>query len=289
MEHSSCGASNARLVVYFHGAPGGMGEVQILHAGAQQHGLTVICQDRFSIDASIVGERYFQLLADDIARLAQGEQVDLIGFSIGAFVALQVSRLMGRQVRSLHLISPAAPLEGGDFLKSMAGRQVFWLAMHLPQAFKLLSYWQGLLAALFPRLLYGMLFASATAGDKELVADGDFKQSMRGILRACFRDNIAGYVREVQAYVAPWHTTLKDVPIMTQLWQGDQDNWSPKAMAAYVQQQLPNCLAVHHMQGLSHYSTLYAAAPLICEQLDPLASPQTMGRMTGNAEVVGSK
>jgi pimeloyl-ACP methyl ester carboxylesterase len=267
MKHSSFGAANGRLVVYFHGAPGGICEAEILHADAAQHGLWVICQDRFSIDSSIVGDRYFQALADDIDRVAQGAPVDIIGFSIGAFVALQVSRLLRQQVRSLHLISPAAPLEGGDFLGSMAGGKVFWLAQKMPRVFKLLSYWQGLLATFAPKLLFGMLFASAMAADKDLATNAEFKLFMHRVLRECFCGNVPGYLRDVQAYVTPWQATLRSNLAQTQLWHGDQDNWSPKAMSDYLQQQLPQCVDVHRMQGLSHYSTLHAAAPRICEQL----------------------
>jgi pimeloyl-ACP methyl ester carboxylesterase len=270
MEHSIFGQSDGRLVVYFHGAPGSMGEAEFLRRDAEQHGLQVVCQDRFSIDRSTVGDSYFQVLADDIARLAQGTEVDIIGFSIGAFVALQVSRLMPGRVRSLHLISPAAPLEGGDFLKSMAGGKVFLLAKNWPLAFKLLSYWQGLLAAFVPKLLFGMLFSSALAGDKELAAGDDFKKSMRRVLRECFCGNVSGYLRDVQAYVSPWQTSLQDISTKTQLWHGDKDNWSPKEMSEYLQKQLPHCVEVHRMQGLSHYSTLYAAAPLVCRQLHQL-------------------
>jgi pimeloyl-ACP methyl ester carboxylesterase len=263
MKHSSLGASDGRLVVYFHGAPGGIGEAQILHADATQHGLRVICQDRFAIEKSIVGERYFQMLADDIKSLAQGAQVDIIGFSIGAFVALQVSRLMPEQVRNLHLISPAAPLEGGDFLKSMAGGKVFWLAKNMPLAFKLLSYWQGLLAVIAPKLLYGMLFSSAVAGDKELAASTNFIKFLCPVLRECFCGNVPGYLRDVQAYVLPWQASLQKIWVKTQLWHGDQDNWSPKEMSEYLQTQLPHCLEVHRMQGLSHYSALCAVTPQI--------------------------
>jgi pimeloyl-ACP methyl ester carboxylesterase len=267
MKHSSFGAPGGRLVVYFHGAPGGISEAQILHADAKQHGLRVICQDRFAIDRPIVGDRYFQTLANDVASFAQGERVDIVGFSIGAFVALQVSRHMPEKVRSLHLISPAAPLESADSLNSMAGGKVFWLAKNMPWAFKLLSYWQGLLAAMAPKLLYRMLFSSAAAGDRELAECADFEKFMGRVLRESFCGHVSGYLRDVQAYVSPCETSLEHIFAETQLWHGDQDNWSPKEMSEYLHQRLPHCMEVHRMQGLSHYSTLYAAAPRICAQL----------------------
>lgn len=132
---------------------------------------------------------------------------------------------------SLHLVAAAAPLDGGDFLPHMAGKTVFAMAKALPVVFKLMSYWQGLLASFGSSMLYKMLFASAVAGDKVLVRDADFRELIGRVLQACFsRDKMPGYLRDVQAYVSPWRHTLTGVTVKTHLWHGDQDNWAPGAM-----------------------------------------------------------
>lgn len=267
MKYSTFGAPDGQLVVYFHGVPGASFEAQIFDVYAKAHGLKVICQDRFAVDLAFTGDEYFQLLADHIGRLAKEQRVDVVGFSIGAFVALQVCRLMPHRVRSLHLISAAAPLEGCDFLKAMAGKQVFELARDLPVLFKLLTRWQSLLARYFPNTLFGMLFASAVAGDHPLRTDQAFKTFICRLLTDCFGSNASGYLRDVLAYVTPWQASLGKVTVKTQLWHGDQDNWSPCAMATYLKQQLPVGTHIHCLEGLSHYSSLYAAAPQICEQI----------------------
>jgi len=61
--------------------------------------------------------------------------VDVVGFSIGAFIALQTSRYMANGVESLHLVSAAAPLESGNYLAAMAGKQIFMLAKAAPALF----------------------------------------------------------------------------------------------------------------------------------------------------------
>jgi pimeloyl-ACP methyl ester carboxylesterase len=93
-------------------------------------------------------------LAKEISKQTAGEKIDVIGFSIGAFIARQTCRYLANEVKNLHLISAAAPLEAGDFLDTMAGKQVFRLAKAFPVLFVLLSYWQGLLALLFPNALF---------------------------------------------------------------------------------------------------------------------------------------
>lgn len=267
MKHSVFGSPDGSIVMYFHGVPGAISEALVFDAHAKANGLKIICQDRFALDDNFTKPEYFQTLADDICRLAQGKQVDVVGFSIGAFVALQVCRLIPHQIQSLHLISPAAPLEGGDFLKAMAAKQIFWMAREWPVLFRLLSYSQCLLARYCPDILFSMLFASAIAGDKTLATSPDFRKFIVGVLKECFGNNVAGYLRDVLAYVAPWQNTLSKVAVKTHLWHGDKDNWSPCAMSAYLKQQIPACTNSHLLEGLSHYSCLYAVAPTICELL----------------------
>jgi pimeloyl-ACP methyl ester carboxylesterase len=263
--------TEGRLLVYFHGAPGSPEEADLFRASATANGLRVFCQDRFAIDASLDPEAYFPVLADDIIVQAKGQKIDVLGFSIGAFVALQVCRRIPAQVRSLHLVSPAAPLEGGNFLDGMAGKVVFQMARKTPWLFKLLSYWQGILARLAPGFLFFTLFASAQAADKTLSGNTSFRSQISEILVQCFRGGVAGYIRDVRAYVHPWHDDLQEIKVPTHLWHGEQDNWSPIAMSEYLRQQLPNVKSFTRMPRMSHYSCLYAAAPEICSALQPAA------------------
>ncbi|WP_200922735.1 alpha/beta fold hydrolase [Methyloglobulus morosus] len=267
MKFCHYGANNGRIVIYFHGAPGAPEECVVFDRYAKENGLRFICFDRFTIGSSIVGEAYYQFLAQEISKLADGRQVDFIGFSIGAFIALQTCRYLPDGVKCLHLISAAAPLEAGDFLNAMAGKQVFQIAKAFPALFVLLSYWQELLALLFPNALFHLLFASAVGKDQVLADNAGFKASISKILRSCFVGNVQGYIREIIAYVQPWETTLSEISGNTLIWHGAEDNWSPKMMAEYLKSAIPGCSYIEIMEGLSHYSCLYEAVPKICKQL----------------------
>lgn len=267
MNFSRYGSDNGQLVIYFHGAPGAPEECAVFDVYAREHGLTFICFDRFSCDHSLTGARYYRFLSEEIAKQAAGKQVDVVGFSIGAFVALQTSHYLGDGVRNLHLISAAAPLDAGDFLAAMAGKPVFQLAKACPALFVLLCYWQKLLAWFFPKALFRLLFASATGGDKALSADREFKSRIAEVLRACFIGRVQGYVRDIKAYVQPWKDALSGIGGPTHIWHGAEDNWSPVAMAEYLQTAIPGRTSVEIFNGLSHYSCLYRAAPEICRQL----------------------
>ncbi|HEY8095537.1 MAG TPA: alpha/beta hydrolase [Methylobacter sp.] len=274
MKLSLFGSDNGKTVIYFHGAPGAPEECAIFDLYAKEQGLRFICFDRFSGDYSITGEAYYQLLAQEISKQAAGKQVDVIGFSIGAFIALQTCRYLGDGVRNLHLISAAAPLDAGDFLETMAGKQVFQLAKSVPILFVLLSYWQGLLAWLFPKSLFRLLFANAAGGDKALSDDQAFQSGITKVLRSCFTGRVRGYIRDIKAYVQPWKDTLSGIGISTHIWHGADDNWSPVAMAEYLQSVIPGCTSIEIFSGLSHYTCFCRAAPEICRQLGAASGGQ---------------
>lgn len=267
MKFSQFGSDYGKIVIYFHGAPGAPEECAVFDLYAKEQGLKFICFDRFHGDYSIAGEAYYQLLAQQISKQVAGKQVDVVGFSIGAFIALQTCRYLGDGVRNLHLISAAAPLDAGVFLENMAGKRVFQLAKTAPVLFVLLSYWQGLLALLVPNALVRLLFAGAAGDDNALSVDQEFQSSISKVLRSCFIGRVQGYVRDVRAYVQPWKDMLSGINVNTHIWHGAEDNWSPVLMAEYLQSAIPGCASAEIFSGLSHYSCLYRAAPEICRQL----------------------
>ena len=270
MEFVEYGIKDGQLVVYFHGAPGSMEECAIFDNYAKNHKLRIICFDRFSIDKSHTRKSYYQQLADLVTYQTGGEPVDFIGFSIGAHVALEVSALLNGLVRQTHLVSAAAPINSGDFLDSMAGGLVFKLAMDRPSIFYVLTQCQRFLAVIAPQMLVRMLFSSSAGKDIALSQRRDFKRYITPVLKHCFQRRAEGYMRDINFYVT-WPGKLGGYTASVQLWHGTNDNWSPFSMASYLDKAIPGADGVNAMEGLSHYSCLYQAAPKICAQLDDLS------------------
>jgi pimeloyl-ACP methyl ester carboxylesterase len=225
----------------------------------------LVCLDRLAAPAALQGDACFANLARQTLALAQGRPVHLMGFSMGAFVALQTCRFLPGQVASLHLVSAAAPLEAGDFLPHMAGRQVFGLAQRTPRLLAVLTRLQAGLSRLWPRALYAMLFASAAGADQPLVRQSAFARTMQAALFHALASRRPGYLRELQAYVQPWQHTLSQVAVPARLWHGTQDNWAPPDMAIALHKALPVGSQLHWLEGASHYSALLAAfAQIAC-------------------------
>lgn len=267
MDFNEYGNPAGKPVVYFHGVPGSPSEASVFDAPAREQGLRILCFDRFAIDHAITDADYYRQIAQAVSETVQGARVDFIGFSLGTHTALEVAALMPGQVRSLHLVSAAAPLDGGDFLDQMAGKAVFSLAQRSPGLFQWLVRWQALLAKRAPQLLFRMLFASAQGQDRELVKSPEFKALICQVLQQCFAQGTTGYTRDIQQYLHPWSASTFACEADVCLWHGAEDNWSPFAMSAYLAERFPSNTRVERMEGLSHYSCLYAAAPMICERL----------------------
>lgn len=247
--------------VYFHGQPGSSDELTLVAAGRLPAAL--LAPDR-AVDRPDLplGPYLDHLTAAVVARYPDGP-IRLVGFSLGAFVALEVAlRIADREVR-LDLVSPAAPLNLGDFLPEMAGGAVFGLAAKSPGLFGLLTGLQGGLARVAPGLLFGQIFAGAAGADADLARDRAFQATIRRILRSTLANGAKGYRREVLGYVAWPPERLSALIHPVTLWQGEADTWTPPAMARALADALPGAPTLRTFPGLSHYSTLQAALPEI--------------------------
>lgn len=240
---------SALPLAYFHGMPGGPGEWAINAPEPLREGVWLA--DRNNPD-----ETPDRIAARLAAAFPGG--VTLIGFSAGAFAALQVAGRLGGLVQQLHLVSPAAPLQLGQFLPDMAGGPIFALAAKRPALFRLLVRAERWLARHAPGFLLGRLFATAQAGDAVLARDPHFRAGMAQVLRDGLGRDSRGFAAEVLAYVQDWRSDLAKVSAPVTIWQGTADNWTPPAMGQALHGALPGS-RLQALPGSSHYSALQAA------------------------------
>lgn len=239
-------------LIYFHGMPGGPDEWALCAPG----GVSAIVLDR---NPAITASELAALLRAQIG----AEPVVLIGFSLGVPPALAVAADLGDQVTGLHLISPAAPLQLGDFLDRMAGGPLFRLALSQPWVFRQIVRVEAVLARLAADFLFGRLFASAEGKDLALRADPEFRRGMSEVLRKGLGRSWSGFAAEVTAYGNDWRPVLTEVNCPVTIWQGGADNWTPPEMGAALAAGLPGS-HLEVLDGCSHYSALKAALRQIC-------------------------
>lgn len=235
-------------LVYFHGLPGAAAEWSV----CAPPGLAACAPDRNTpINAAS--------LAAEVERHCPEGPLTLIGFSLGTPIALAAARQLGERVEQIHLVSPAAPLQLGDFLGAMAGGPLFRMAERRPALFRAVAWIEGLIARIAPAFLMDRLFASAAGDDAVLARDPAFRAGMAGALRAGLGRDWRGFADEVAAYVADWRADLAGVGAPVTIWQGEADNWTPPTMAEALAAALPGAVTLHRLPGCSHYSALRAA------------------------------
>lgn len=260
------GAAAGPLCVYFHGCPGAPAEAVWFDAAARDAGVRLVALDRGLVEPGAVGSAYFEALAAEVDALAGGSPVRLIGFSLGAFVALQTALRLGSSLSRLDLVSPAGPLEGGEVLDRMAGGSLFRLAMRSPRLFRLTTWAQGLAVRMAPQTVVRGLFAGVRGAEADLAAKPEFRASLIDLLARSYGPARAGYVRDILAYVGPWSEDLEGAVLPARIWQGEADGWAPPALSAALAARLVGT-QVTLFPGLGHYSTLFAAMPIILGDL----------------------
>lgn len=186
------------------------------------------------------------------------EPVTIAGFSLGAMSAVHIAAKRGHLVGKLILISPAAPLQLGDFLPAMAGRPVFEAAQAGELALRLFTAAQASLMALAPELAIKAMFRRSPDSEKSLLALPRFTDAVAAGLRKCLWQRQAAYRRELLAYVQPWAHVVREVRCDTEIWSGADDDWAPPAMSVAYKEQLGIRASLNVCPGLGHYSTLRA-------------------------------
>ena len=245
-------------IIYFHGLPGSADELGLFGEGIKSRtdGFHVVARTGSGVGHSAAD--YFAQLADEIRHLFPGVPLHLIGFSLGASAALRTAPHLGAQVHHIDLVSAAAPLDLGDYLDSMAGAPVFRMAAASPLMFGLMTRTQAAMARWLPAQMFRMLFATAQGADRALAESPAFRAAMQQVLRAALNEGFDGYRREILHYVRDWSALLAGVDAPVAIFHGEEDNWSPPAMADDLAHKLSRCVHLEKLPGLSHYSALQA-------------------------------
>jgi pimeloyl-ACP methyl ester carboxylesterase len=241
--------------IYFHGLPGSPSELQLFGLGQKTDWFA---PDRRLLNPQASLDEHFDALADTVRTQSAGGAASLVGFSLGAYVALEVAHRLPQLAITIDLVSAAAPLDLANCLDRMAGKTVFRLARDYPSGFAALTAAQSFAVRIAPGRLCNALFANARGEDRDLSDTPEFRLRMNAILRNCLAGDTRAYRREVTGYVSDWSQILAEIEHPVTLWHGLEDNWSPPEMAERLSQTLPNVSGLHLLPGLSHYSTLRA-------------------------------
>lgn len=253
--------TNQEAAYFCHGMPGSEHDARLL-----QHVDNDVCL----ITANLLEATSADPISDVLKDFDQGTsefadgKINVVGFSIGAMVAIKVVAARPKRVGRLTLISPAAPLSLGNFLPHMAGKPVFSLAMKHRGLLRALTVVQGLISSVAPGLLIRQLFAKCGEAEQALLDDPTFREVIAHGFSNSFRQSPEAYVGFVRSYVEDWSADLRRVTCPVELWHGDQDTWAPIAMSQQLQAVFGDTSQLNSVEDTEHYSTLakVSLAPL---------------------------
>lgn len=252
------GDPRGRPVIYFHGTPGAPVEAELIASAASKAGVRLLALDRARVAPEVAGEDYLSALAQVAADACDGRRATILGFSIGAALALRVASRMGEQAGPLLLFSTAGPLDlPGAFDGMGGGAQVFRAAQAGGRMFDFGVTCQSFLAARAPDMLRQMLFSGAEASDRAFAASPGGSLPLRRVLAQSLGREAASYRRDVLTYVQAWSYELGGVKAPVSMWHGAKDTWAPVAMAHAVAER---CRANLSVVSTGHYTTLTECA-----------------------------
>lgn len=240
--------------IYFcHGVPGSAHDARLMKH--DEDGPILLTPNMFSCNsADPVADAIAQF--DKLSADFSDQRINVVGFSIGAMVAIKIAAARPKRVGQLTLISPAAPLDLGDFLPHMAGAAVFKLAMKHPKVLKALTSVQGFILRVWPNFLINQLFAKCGNTEKQLLNDPEFLSILRQSLLNSFCKHPDTYLRFVQHYVGNWSGDLGRITCPVEIWHGAKDTWSPLAMSQAICDAVSGSPILHIVPDGEHYSTL---------------------------------
>ncbi len=234
------------VVVFCHGIPGSPSDADLLRTANPNTEIV-------TLDLLGIGPDGLDAAIKDID---PDQDIHLVGFSIGAMVAVKTAATNPLRVSRLTLVSPAAPLSLGDFLPEMAGRLVFQFAINGPRRLAALTWAQGIIARLSPRFLIKMLFLESGPVEKSLSQNPQFQNILREGFLNSFARRPKTYRAFLSAYVSDWGSLISSVKCPVDIWHGTHDTWSPPAMADAMHRTFKTEVTRHRVPQAGHYSTM---------------------------------
>ena len=235
------------IFVYIHGLPGSAEEISAFDEGQILH-LSPFGVKAFA-DQFDINTRYI-----------------IIGFSLGCMTAIEVAAAYSKNIDQLILISPAAPLQLGNFLDSMDGRFVFKAAQTNSILFWLLTLSQNLMAHVSPNFLMKKMFGESCEAELKLLKNPDFVKAFQKGLRQSMGRESKEYRKTISRYIKPWAEQINNVTCPVQVYHGTQDTWAPHAMGETLKATFKTKCELVSCEELGHYSTLNYAMRSIFKQ-----------------------
>jgi len=236
-----------QILLYIHGLPGSEQEIEAFDTNHVSE----------IVHAKPFGMNYNENILNNKACFK------IISFSLGSMAAVELALEYPEKVDSLVLVSPAAPLELGDFLNDMDGRFIFKAASEAARGntaiFSLLTYGQGLMARFSPNYLMKRMFGESCEAERRLLQNKQFTKAFQHGLRQSLHHESTEYMKTIMRFTKPWADKLAKVECPVEVWHGNSDTWAPISMGKALVKAVGTNASLIECDQLGHYSTLHYA------------------------------
>jgi pimeloyl-ACP methyl ester carboxylesterase len=257
------GPSDGDPVFYFHGSPSARNEFELFSEPSLLESLRVRL---IAVDRPGVGLSDFQpnrRLLDwpmDVAALADGLQIDrfaVLAYSLGGPYGLACAWAIPDRLTRLAVVSGAALFTDPALMEGLnkGTRRYLALPRDHPTIARIFLWILAATARYAPRIAVTNASALLPEADREVVADSAIQKAFIAMVREAMRQGTQGAFHESLLTVSDWGFRLEDIQMTVHLWNGEEDQSIPVAMARRMVAVLPDSKA-RIIPGEGHLSLI---------------------------------
>lgn len=273
LAYADVGDPRHPTVMLFHGTPGYRGYWRALPGFPYDVPLRFVAPDRpgYGDSDPRPGSTYLDT-PDDVAALADHVGVDsfvVVGGSGGGPHALACAwRLPERVTRVVLVSSVGPPIPPVVASISRTNRVAYRVADRAPAAMRAATRLAAWLQRHNPDWLLTMSEPKASPADREALRRPPVRRALRATLSVEALGTGEGYAQDVTLQSRPWGFDLSTIGAPVDVWQPLDDSSAPPAVAAYLQDVLPDC-RVHRIPGAGHFWHIEHAETILRSLLRP--------------------
>ncbi|MGI8664086.1 MAG: alpha/beta fold hydrolase [Acidimicrobiales bacterium] len=264
--YAEFGDPSGRLVVWFHGTPGGRRQLPVVgRRAADLLGLRVVLVERPGSGAS--SEHHYRAVvdwADDIGIVADHlghDRFAVVGLSGGGPYALACGARLADRVACVGVLGSVVPSVGPDASASgvVPLARTFnpiLTATRWPLGTALWAVLRPLTPLAHPG--YQLYARTSPPGDRIVFANPDIEAMFIDDLQLAAKHQFRAVVNDAILFGRDWGFRLADVTVPVRWWHGDADPIVPLEGAARAAALLPDC-RLHVRPGESHLGGFAAA------------------------------
>ena len=274
--YAEFGDPNGRLVLWFHGTPGGRRQMPLVgRAEAERLGIRLVCLERPGVGGS-TDHVYHEVgdWADDVAVAADDlghEKLAVVGLSGGGPYALACGARLGDRVTAVGVLGGVVPAVGDDAVATgivdLARR--FNIVLRVGRWPAGTALWSTI--RLITPLAHPGLRAFAAImpeGDQKVLHDPDIEAMFIDDLELASRRQFRAVVNDGLLFGRHWGFELGEIKVPVRWWHGNADSIVSLGDAEDAVALIPDC-ELHIRPGESHLGG-FAAADDVLRTLNAL-------------------